>query len=356
MIIGAALLGYTALAWFLSEQVVWAMGVVALILLILLLVDETTREGFERESKMAMLLRANIGVSQRTIRQSGVIFGGLAKLIIGLVGLLLLLAPWGVESNDLISSLKAAFFGFKVGDVTVSLSSVIVACSIFAAGVLATRTLQGWLEARFLPSTELDTGLRNSIRTAVGYIGTIAAAALAISAIGLSLEKIAIVAGALSVGIGLGLQSVVNNFVSGLILLWERSVRVGDWIVVGAEQGHVKRISIRSTEIETFDRSLVVLPNSSLISGVVKNRVRTDRTGRIVLPIWVSYSADPTRVRDILEGCAKAHDGVLATPPPRAYLLRIAEKRMEFELRCFVPDVEKLMSTSSDLHFAIFAV
>ena len=125
-----------------------------------------------------------------------------------------------------------------------------------------------------------DLGLRNSIRTSLGYLGFLVAAGLALGYLGLNYEKLALVAGALSVGIGFGLQSIVNNFVSGLILLWERAVRVGDWIVVGADQGFVRRINVRSTEIETFDRAQVIIPNSNLVSGVVTNLVRNDRSGR----------------------------------------------------------------------------
>lgn len=131
----------------------------------------------------------------------------------------------------------------------------------------------------------IDTGLRNSIKTSLGYVGFITAVALALGYLGLSFDKLAIVAGALSVGIGFGLQSIVSNFVSGLILLWERAIRVGDWIVVGDEQGFVRRINVRSTEIETFDRAMMIVPNSNLVTGVVKNWVRTDRVGRLKISL-----------------------------------------------------------------------
>ncbi len=350
----AAISGYAAFAWFLSEQVLWIGVGFALLVLVYLLIDNGIEEGFFGEGRVSKMLQANVGLRKRSVEQIGVLLAGLSKLLLGIIAVLLALAPWGVESNDIVSSLKAAFFGFKVGDVTVSVSSIIIGIGLFSIGIAATRALQGWLENRLLPSTEMDTGLRNSIKTGAGYIGFVAATALAVSSMGLSLDKLAIVAGALSVGIGFGLQSIVNNFVSGLILLWERSIRVGDWIVVGSDQGHVKRISVRSTEIETFDRSLVILPNSNLVSGVVKNRVRNDRSGRIILPIGTRYTSDPDRVRQIIEGCAVAHAGVLETPSPKGYLLKMGDNTLSFELRCFVPDVDQIMRTSSDLHFAIF--
>ncbi len=137
-------------------------------------------------------------------------------------------------------------------------------------------------------------------RRASAMSGSLWRRPFALGYLGLSFEKLAIVAGALSVGIGFGLQSIVNNFVSGLILLWERAVRVGDWIIVGGDQGFVRRINVRSTEIETIDRAQVIIPNSSLITGVVKNLVRNDRTGRIVIPVTVAGDADPEKVREVL--------------------------------------------------------
>jgi small-conductance mechanosensitive channel len=162
------------------------------------------------------------------------------------------------------------------------------------------------------------------------------------------------VAGALSVGIGFGLQSIVNNFVSGLLLLWERPIRVGDQVVIGDSEGIVKRISVRSTEIQTFDRSAVIVPNSNLISGVVKNRVRQDRTGRVVVSLSVPRAADPERVREVMLAAAARHPDVLKEPPPRVLFKKIGEGVLEFDLICVVPEVDTAGNVSSDLHFTIF--
>ena len=214
--------------------------------------------------------------------------------------------------------------------------------------------VQRWLDTTFLPATELDAGLRNSIRTAFGYVGIIVAAAIAFSYLGLSLDRIAIVAGALSVGIGFGLQSIVNNFVSGLILLWERPIRVGDLVVVGDGEGYVRRINVRATEIETFDRSTVIVPNSNLISGVVRNRVRADRTGA-----GRRHGARAARRgsgpggRDHAD-CALAHREVMSEPAPRVFFKKIGETTIEFDLVCFVDEIEAAGRVSSDLYFAIY--
>jgi small-conductance mechanosensitive channel len=354
LIASSAVFGYVAFASFLIEQAAWALIVVTLAVMILMLVDEGSQALLVGEGKVAMALQTNVGLRKRALEQASVLSAGLFKLIILVVGAMLLLAPWGVESGDFASSLRAAFFGFRVGDVTISLSSIIIAGVLFALGLTATRALQGWLDDKLLPATDLDTGLRNSLKTMAGYVGFVAAAALAISSLGLSLERLTIVAGALSVGIGFGLQSIVSNFVSGLILLWERPIRVGDLIVVGDGEGIVKRINVRSTEIETFDRATVIVPNSNLISGVVRNRVRTDRTGRVIVSLSVPRTASPEAVRDVMLMCAQLHPDVQREPPPRVLFKKIGESTLEFDLICVVPEVDIAGRVQSDLHFAIY--
>ena len=355
VIVLSALSGYVAFASFLVDQDVWLVLIAVMLALSILLVDACAHHALQDGGKVSQVLQSNIGLRQKSIAQFGLLGGGFAKLALYFTAGLLVVAPWGIESGDILSSLRAAFFGFKVGDVTVSLSSIVVAAAVFSLGLLATRTLQGWLEEKFLPETELDLGLRNSIKTAVGYVGFAAAIALAFSSLGFSLDKLTIVAGALSVGIGFGLQSIVSNFVSGLILLWERPIRVGDLIVVGDGEGVVRRINVRSTEIETFDRSTVIVPNSNLISGVVKNRVRSDRTGRVIISISVPRTTDAARIRDVLLDVARASTDVLREPPPRVFFRKIGETVLDFDLICIVPEIDTAGRVSSDLHFEIFA-
>ncbi len=350
----ATLFGYVAFASFLVEQSAWILVVVTITALGLLIADEGMQTLLAGGGRFSQALQTNVGLRRRSLEQAAVIGSGLLKLALMIIAGMLILAPWGVESSDLTSSLRAAFFGFKVGDVTISLSAIIVAGVLFALGLAATRSLQRWLDERFLPATDLDTGLRNSLKTMAGYVGVLAALALSISSLGLSLERLTIVAGALSVGIGFGLQSIVSNFVSGLILLWERPIRVGDLIVVGDGEGIVKRINVRSTEVETFDRSTVIVPNSNLISGVVKNRVRTDRTGRVMVSLSVPRGTDPQTVRSLMLEAAAAHPDVQRDPPPRVFFKKIGETALDFDLVCVVGEVDIAARVSSDLHFAVY--
>jgi len=351
--IAAALTGYLALSWFLATQIVWTAAVLGTLVLLLVLVDESISAGFRSGTDVGRFLAANLGLSYAAIGQIGVLLSGVIRLLLIIAAVLLVVGRLGVSSSDMSTISTAVASGLSIGGLTLSPTAILGALVLFTLGVAATRGLQHWLDARFLPRTRLDVGLKTSIRTSVGYVGTIAAGMVAFAFAGLNLQNIAIVAGALSVGIGFGLQSIVNNFVSGLILLAERPIKVGDWIVVGTEEGTVKRINVRSTEIETFDRATVIVPNSSLISGTVKNWMHHDLTGRVQLSIGADYDADPERVMAILVGCARAHPQVLAYPQPSAQFTDFGTTALQFSLSCFVGNVGAMGGVRSDLRIEI---
>ena len=353
-IAGSVLTGYAAFASFLTDQLFWAGAVACVLFMAIVLVEEAIGAGLTPATRLGRRLVTSFGFHRNSLELVGVLASGVIRLALFVIAAVLMLAPWGLQSSDVSIDFGAAFFGFKVGDVTISPFSIIIAIGIFALAFAAFHAVLQWMDSRLLPRMNFDLGLRNSIRTSLGYVGFLIAAGLALSYLGLNFEKLAIVAGALSLGIGFGLQSIVNNFVSGLILLWERAVRVGDWIVVGGDQGFVRRINVRATEIETFDRAQVIIPNSSLITGVVTNLVRNDRTGRIVIPLTVAGSADPDKVREVLWSAAKANQLVLAMPTPQVLFTGMSASALNFELRAYVGDVETMFRVKSDLHFAIF--
>ncbi|WP_264046780.1 DUF3772 domain-containing protein [Methylobacterium flocculans] len=346
--------GYVAFSAFVIDQLIWTAGLFVLLFLLITSADTFIGGTLGDDTKIATALQANTGLRKRSINQIAVLATGLARVVLVLVAALLALAPWGLDSTDVFSSVRTAFFGFKVGDVTISLSTIALAIGLLMIGIAITRAVQRWLEQTYLPATDLDAGLRNSISTIAGYIGFLLTLALAFSYLGLSLEKLTIVAGALSVGIGFGLQSIVNNFVSGLLLLWERPIRVGDQVLIGDSEGIVKRISVRSTEIQTFDRSAVIVPNSNLISGIVKNRVRGDRTGRVTITVSVLRNQDPVHAAELLVSCAQAHADVLKEPAPRVVFRKIGDPFLEFELIVMIVDVNLSLKVQNDLNFAVF--
>jgi potassium-dependent mechanosensitive channel len=346
--------GYAAFGSFLTDQLFWAGAVACVLFMAIVLVEEAVGAGFMPTTRLGRRLVTSIGFHRNSLELVGVLASGVVRLALFVVAAVLVVAPWGLQSSDVSIDFGAAFFGFKVGDVTISPFSIIIAIGIFTLAFVAFHAVLQWMDSKLLPRMNFDLGLRNSIRTSLGYVGFLIAAGLALSYLGLNFEKLAIVAGALSLGIGFGLQSIVNNFVSGLILLWERAVRVGDWIVVGGDQGFVRRINVRATEIETFDRAQVIIPNSSLVTGVVTNLVRNDRTGRIVILLTVPGSADPDKVREVLWSAAKANQLVLAMPTPQVLFTGMSASALNFELRAYVGDVETMFRVKSDLHFAIF--
>ncbi len=349
----AGLAGYLFLAQFLTRQIVWVGIVAAIVLLFSRFIDEAIMSFASGRSRAGRWLAQDLGFRSRTMLQGGVVASGVLRLLLLMIAAFSVAAPWGIDSTSLASSLRGVLFGIQIGSITLTFSSILAALIIFLVGLLFTRSVQAWLDRRLLPTTNLNAGLRNSIRTMFGYVGIILAAALAATYAGLNLSSVAIVAGALSVGIGFGLQSIVNNFVSGLILLAERPIRTGDWIAVGGNEGTVKRISVRATEIETFDRASVIIPNSDLISGVVKNMYLRDNSGRVTITVGVSYSADPEKVRDILLDCAQEHELVLKSPEPQVYFMDFGASSLDFELRCFLADISNTLTARSDLRFAI---
>ncbi len=354
VVLAADVVGYIALAAFLVDQIAWTTLVVSLLFLLLKMAGEGTDQAFRPNSRISRGLMASLGLRRESLQQIGVLLGAAASVALCTIAALLILARWGLQSQDMLGTIKTAFFGVKIGDVTISLSSLIFALLFFGVGYGLTHVAQNWLEDRYLPLTGLDTGLRASIRTSVGYIGVLVSIGFAFAYLGINTEKLALVAGALSVGIGLGLQSVVNNFVSGLILLWERAIRVGDWVLIGENQGYVRRINVRSTEIETFDRATMIVPNGQMVTDIVKNFVRADRVGRIQIAVQVIWGTDPEKVREVLLEAAKSQEEVVGIPAPTVLFSNFSPSALEFELICFVEDVEHAQRVKSDLHYAIF--
>lgn len=350
----APLAGYLTLGWFLVGQTTWVAVVLSILFVMLILVDELISAAFRVGTTVGDILQRNLRLRPATIEQLGAILSGVARIFLIAIAGSLVLAPFGLNKDDLQGAVTRLVSGLSVGSVRISPGAIVAALAVFAIGMLATRTFQRWLDTRFLPHTRMDVGLKTSVRTGLGYLGVIVAGMLAFSVAGFNLQNVAIIAGALSVGVGFGLQSIVNNFVSGLILLAERPIKAGDWIVVGADQGYVKRINVRSTEIETFDRSTVIVPNSDLISGVVKNWMHNDNSGRVIVDVRVPFQSDPDQVHDLLLEVAQSHPNVLAYPEAKVYLSNFGESALEFQLFCYLGNVDYMLSAKSELRFAVF--
>lgn len=345
--------GFVALSRFVVTQFVMTGALIFLVMILHSLGREFIHQGIAPESWIGERLRSALRIEEFSAVRIQ-FWVGLAydAVLLGLA-LIIGLFVWGADSKDVGGWLYQAFFGFKIGQFTFSLFNLGAAILIFVVLMAVTRFIQRVLSEQVLPQTTLDAGIQQSIHISTGYVGIVIAATAGIAAFGFDLSNLAIIVGALSVGIGFGLQNVVNNFVSGLILLAERPIKVGDRILVGDQQGVVKRIKVRATEIQTADRANVFVPNSEFISKPVTNLTYADKMGRVIIPVGVAYGSDTGKVRDALLKVANEHPGVLEDPPPSAVFRGFGDSALNFELRCFLEEVEKAIGVTSDLCFSI---
>ncbi|MEM6973405.1 MAG: mechanosensitive ion channel domain-containing protein [Pseudomonadota bacterium] len=282
------------------------------------------------------------------------------RLIPVMVGFVLVCAAvplialiWGATSGDLLAGWQLVRTGVTVGDLRFQPLDFFVFIGVFAIIYLITNVIRLVLARSVLPVTGLDAGGRAAVTAGIGYLGVILAGLAAVTATGLDLSNLAIVAGALSVGIGFGLQTVVSNFVSGLILLIERPIKAGDWVQLASGMGYVKRIQVRATIIETFDRAALIVPNQELIGSTVINWTHNNLNGRIIVAVKVAMDADPREVERIMLEVARAHPMVLRRPQPFVLFRGYSDYAMLFEVRAVLRDVNWILNCQSDFYFEI---
>ena len=273
--------------------------------------------------------------------------------LLAFVFLFLLLNLWGFSSDFLWHIVKKILFGFSIGGIKISVMSILLGILAFMISYALVKIFRHHLMQNAFTHLEVDEGIRHSLDSFINFIGIVLSILLAIVVMGADLTNLTVIAGALSVGIGFGLQNVISNFVSGIIILFERPFKVGDWVNINGEEGKIKQINIRSTELETFKRTSVIVPNATLLSTSVINMTHGDNWTRVNVSVGVAYGSDVEKVRDILIECALNNPKVLKNPAPYVIFSDFGESSLNFDLRCYSNNIWEGWSIPSELRFAI---
>ncbi|PYE90080.1 mechanosensitive ion channel family protein [Phyllobacterium leguminum] len=349
----AALLGYIGLARFASQQIVVNGAFLVTMYLGFLTARAITDEHAFGGTSIGRAMQQRFGTSEASLDQLGLVAGILINIAVLLVGIPLILLQLGFQWSELQTWFLRLLTGFQIGSFSISFTGIFTGLLLFVAGYFLTRWFQNWLDGSVMARGRVDSGVRNSIRTVIGYVGLALAALVGISAAGVNLSNLALIAGGLSLGIGFGLQNIVQNFVSGLILLVERPIKVGDWVEAGGVGGIVKKISVRATEVETFQRQSIIVPNSSLINANVANWTYRNKLGRVDIPVGAAYGSDPRKVHAALLEIGRSHPQVLKNPEPFVAFKAFGASSLDFELRVFLADISNGANVQNDLRFQI---
>ncbi|WP_158218951.1 DUF3772 domain-containing protein [Roseateles aquatilis] len=357
----AMLVGFIPLAMFAMNQVVWGLILLSAAYLLTLLVDDLfmsllapapAAQGAEQKASDRAADAAASGVASAR-EQAAVLLSGLCRVLIGFLALMLLLAPYGEGPLDLFRRAGRFQEGLSIGELSLRPVMLLQGLMVMLLGFAAVRLLKAWLAKRYMPTTRMDAGMRTSATTLFGYVGMVAVVAATMSAVGVGLERVAWVASALSVGIGFGLQAVVQNFVSGLILLAERPVKVGDWVSLSGVEGDIRRINVRATEIQMGDRSTVIVPNSEFITKIVRNVTYGESLGMVQFKLPLPIATDIDRVKGLVLAAFAAHPGVLTAPGPNVQVDGVDGANLVINATGFVNSPRAAYGVKSDLLFDV---
>ena len=348
----ATLLGYLNFAMFTAQQMVWVTVVVLATQLLMKFADDFALWLLAPESAIGRTLRLSTGLPPGRLEQGGVLVSATLRVVLVIVGITAVVAPFG-NVSVLYDWVQALAGGVRIGGSVLRPSSVFWAIVVLLCGLALMRVVQRWLTETYLPKTDLDTGARNSISTVAHYTGIVLAALWALATLGIGFEKLALLASALSVGIGFGLQAITQNFVSGLILLAERPVKIGDWVKIGDQEGDIRRISVRSTEIQVGDKSTLIVPNSELITKTIRNMTMANALGRIQIQFSVPLGTDVGKLRGLMLDIYAADETVLSEPAPSVFIDSINGGLVAINSFAYVPSARSVYGTRSALLFEL---
>jgi len=343
---GTSLFGYPDLASFIFNRFFASIVFVGIFVVIRTMILDILRRGIVFWAKTFRMRR-------RLLSKVDLLMSLLITPILLLFLCYMLLRLWGMPGSVLLYGIKKLIFGFKVGGINISLLAIFTGLLVFVISITLVRMFRRRLANNLLARINMDEGIKHSLISGVSFTGFVISVILAIVAMGVDLSNLAVIAGALSVGIGFGLQDIIKNLVAGIIILFERPFKAGDWVIIGGEEGKIKQINIRSTELETWTKRSVIIPNATLISSSVMNLTHGDYMQRQSILVGVSYDSDVDKVKSLLLECVRSHKRVLKTPAPMVLFKDFGASSLDFELRFHVADVRVDFAVNSDLRYII---
>lgn len=357
----ALLFGYVALAKFVLQQLIWSLTVIATAFLLSVTISDIAAWlTIKPSSNAPSHSLPESGTEQDSQEQpthalkKWIILGaGLAQASIALLTVILLFASFNAESLGLGMYLQFLQGDLKWGGIEIKPLAIVQAIVLFLIGAWLISIVKKWLTERFFPTTGLDQGIQASLSTLASYGAYVVVFSMALSVTGIGFERVTWIASALSVGIGFGLQAIVQNFVSGLILLAERPVKVGDWVSLSGIEGDIRRINVRATEIQMSDRSTVIVPNSEFVTKMVRNITYADSLGRLQIKLAMPLNSPPLQVQAIIEQALREHTAVLSEPAPAVYMDDVNSSSMIFNAVAYVRSPRLAYGTRSALLFTI---
>lgn len=355
VILLSLLIGYVAFARFLTYQLIWVALVVMSFYFLVNFFTDFFAAIFSPQTTSGRALKKSFHFKDRHLEQMTVIFTAFSKCSLILLMIVALInGSFGTTTpNSLLQKIVAILSGEGLKRLNIVPSNLLNAVICLVIGIYILRVTQRWLSHELLPKTISDVGIRASLVTLFSNVGYVLLILITLAALGIQWNNLAWIVSALSVGIGFGLQEIVKNFISGLILLTERPVKVGDMIGIGGVEGDVRRINVRATEIQLSDRSTMIVPNSQLISQNVRNATMGNAQGVVTVALTFPTDIDPELVRNVLLSAYHEHDSILETPAPYVRFSQLGPDGIILSVTGYVASPRMVGATKSDLLFNI---
>ncbi|MGQ6290989.1 DUF3772 domain-containing protein [Serratia sp. IR-2025] len=355
VILFSLLIGYIAFARFLTYQLIWGVLVLMTFYFMVLFTTDLCAALFSPQTVSGKMLKKTLSFKDRHLEQMSTITIALAKCSLLLLMIVALFnGSFGSTTpGSLMEKIVSILTGEGLQRFNIVPGNLLNAMICLAIGIYILRAVRRWLGSELLPKTISDVGIRASLVTLFSNIGYVLVILITLAALGIQWSNLAWIVSALSVGIGFGLQEIVKNFISGLILLTERPVKVGDMIGIGGVEGDVRRINVRATEIQLSDRSTMIVPNSQLISQNVRNATMGNAQGVVTIALTFPTSIDPEQVRNILLSAYNEYETILETPAPYVRFSQLGPDGIVLSVTGYVTSPRMVGTTKSELLFNI---